>query len=224
MVAHVERVTGFNRHPSLLEVLEDSVLPLFTGIDKLKIASVPCATGAESLAIAMQLEKSNIDYIIQGFDVDISAVNAARNGVYFVNQRNSQIEGDPSSGYTYNFSNLTNAMIDRIFDHCFVNERSAVKVKEEIASRLVFSENDILGASEDSYDIIFCCNFLKYTIDEQYSGLLPSLDTVTHTLCQATKDVGALMIEPKADKSACIQESLFSKGYMRVGQGAYLKT
>lgn len=224
MVEHVWKLTGFNRHPSLIQTVTSELLPLLEEGKPLEIATVPCATGVEALALAFELEKRGVDFSVSGFDVDGLAIETARNGEYILNPMSHQIVGDPRSGYSYQGSNLTSEMRQALFDELRGICGDRVILKPSFTRKAAYI---ILGIQElplRDFDIILCLNFLKYFTDDRYSGNLPPLEVVSKRLHQANKFGGALLIDPNADKSQTVRESLASQGYLRMREGAYIKS
>lgn len=123
MAEEVWRITGFNRHPSIIKSLREQILPIIVNGKPLKVATVPCSTGIEALAIAIGLEKEGHNYCISGFDVDKKAIEAATQGKYFIDPTSGQIIGDPHSNYEYHWSNLTHDDRLRYFNESGLNEK-----------------------------------------------------------------------------------------------------
>lgn len=223
MTEKVWRITGFNRHPSLIESLREEVLPIVANGIPLQVATVPCSTGVEALAIAIGLEKEGCKYVISGFDVDKNAINAANKGQYFVSPTSGQIIGDPHSNYEYQWSNLTTGDRLNYFRESVSNGKKIVEANPNITSNLRFNLLGIQDIPPDNYDIIFCLNFLKYLTDQRFSGGLPTLETTSNRLFQSNKSLGALLIDPTSDKVESIREALITQGYVRLNEGTYLK-
>lgn len=100
------KITGYNRHPSIMDSLKEEVLPILKGSEPLQIATVPCSTGIEALTIAVELEKMKHKYSISGFDIDQDSIKAAINATYFFNPSNSKVTGDSCSGCEYRSSSF----------------------------------------------------------------------------------------------------------------------
>lgn len=222
MVENVWKLTGFNRHPSLVDKLREEVLPIFSYKDTLKVATVPCSTGAEALSVAIALDKERISYHISGFDVDEKAIVAARNSEYFVSASSEQIVGDPYSDYEYNWSNLSSEDRTRYFEEKIVNGKILLSSRLDKSS-FDFNLQGIEDIPNNAYDVIFCLNFLKYLTDEKFASNLPSLNFVVDRLFSSNRDIGALLIDPTSDKVEPIRNSLVSTGYSRLQNGVYLK-
>ncbi|MBL7054200.1 hypothetical protein ISS05_00410 [Candidatus Woesearchaeota archaeon] len=223
MAEKVWRITGFNRHPSLIESLKEEVLPIFANVIPLQVATVPCSTGIEALAIAIGLEKEGYKYNMSGFDTDREAIEAAKMGQYFICPTSGQIIGDPHSNYEYHWSNLTAEDRLRYFRELGSNGKTMVESKPDIAKNLRFGVLGIQDIPPDSYDVIFCINFLKYLTDQRFSADLPTLEVVSKRLFQSNKSLGALIIDPTSDKVDSIREALITQGYSKLNEGTYLK-
>ena len=223
MSEDVWKLTGYNRHPSVLRSFTTEVLPIVENSRPLKIATVPCATGIESIAIAIALDKTDTDFEIDGFDIDTAAVQAARTGRYILSSTGGQIIGDPTTDYDYQGSNFSHDDFLHYFDRGQLPTDGTILPKDRIISRLSFKETSIVDIPEDQYDALFCLNFLKYLTDPRFSPDLPNLSTVATALFNATKQVGALMVDPTSDKVPQINHALADAGYSKSGEGIYLK-
>ncbi|MDD9953926.1 MAG: hypothetical protein OXR66_06335 [Candidatus Woesearchaeota archaeon] len=224
MAEEVWRITGFNRHPSVIQSLRDEVLPIVATEVPLQIATVPCSTGAEALAIAIELEKERCDYSIEGFDVDERAIAAATDGRYFINSTSGQITGDPHSDHEYHWSNLASSDKAKFLRESGSNGSTMVHANARIATKLRFSLLGVQDIPRDSYDVVFCLNFLRYLTDSRFSPDLPSLEIVSKRLFCSNKSLGALLIDPTSDKVGQIRQSLTAQGYTRLREGTYLKS
>jgi chemotaxis methyl-accepting protein methylase len=223
MSEQVWRLTGYNRHPSLINTLTEEVLPII-GIDKkLDIATVPCSTGTEAISIAIALEKENCKYKISGFDVDEDGIRAARESTYLLNPRSGQIVGDLCSDYSYDWSNLSDYDRKNFFSEFESNGKIIITPNQEIRKNLEFELLGVQDIPKDSFDVVFCLNFLKYLTDDKFKNELPSLDDVSRQLYNSNKSLGALMVDPTSDKVIEINESLVGVGYSKIAKGTYLK-
>jgi chemotaxis methyl-accepting protein methylase len=222
MAENIWRLTGFNRHPSLIDKLRKDVLPIVSANRPLSVATIPCSTGAEALSITIALDKEKVDYHISGFDVDEKAILASRRSQYFISSSSGQIIGDPYSGYEYNWSNLSSDDRYRYFEELKVGGRILLSSKLD-KSNFDFNLQGVEDVPNNTYNIIFCLNFLKYLTDERFSSNLPSLGFVTDKLFSSNKNIGALLIDPTSSKVKSIRDSLVSSGYLDSKDGFYLK-
>lgn len=109
------------------------------------------------------------------------------------------------------------------FEEIALKKGAAIKPRRRIKSKLKFEKKGIEDMPENEYDIIFCLNFLEYTLWQKALGDFPSLDTVANTLFHSNKSQGALIIDPASDKRSPIREALTYQGYIRLTGGTYLR-
>jgi chemotaxis protein methyltransferase CheR len=161
MVAHLtNNETYFFREQPQLQVFAGTVLRELkerksgTGERSLDILSAGCSTGEEALTLAMIVYESaqffwNWEVRVQGMDVDESALEKARRGLYHQNS-------------------LRGVGAEKLERH-FVKEGSGVRVKDPVRRLVRFRAGNILdSASFDSLvpqDVIFCRNVLIYFSD-----------------------------------------------------------
>jgi chemotaxis protein methyltransferase CheR len=158
MVAHLtNNETYFFREQPQLAVLAGSVLRSLKeeksrqGSRSLRLLSVGCSTGEEALTLAMVVYDSaqffwSWDVRVVGLDVDDSALEKARQGLYHQNS-------------------LRGVSPDKLERH-FQSEGSGVRVKEPVRKLVSFCSGNLLDpASYEGLapvDVIFCRNVLIY--------------------------------------------------------------
>jgi len=161
MVAHLtNNETYFFREQPQLQVFAGTVLRELkerksrTGERSLDILSAGCSTGEEALTLAMIVYESaqffwNWEVSVRGMDVDESALEKARRGLYHQNS-------------------LRAVSADRL-ERLFVKDGSGVRVKEPVRRLVSFRAGNILDPASfdtlDPQDVIFCRNVLIYFSD-----------------------------------------------------------
>ncbi len=161
MVAHLtNNETYFFREQPQLQVFAGTVLRELkerksrSGERSLSVLSAGCSTGEEALTLAMIVYESaqffwSWDVKVQGLDVDESALEKARRGLYHQNS-------------------LRGVSPDKLERH-FVRDGSGVRVKDAVRRVVSFRAGNILDPAsyEQSapLDVIFCRNVLIYFSD-----------------------------------------------------------
>jgi chemotaxis protein methyltransferase CheR len=161
MVAHLtNNETYFFREQPQLQVFAGTVLRELKerksrGMERsLDVLSAGCSTGEEALTLAMIVYESaqffwNWEVKVQGMDVDESALEKARRGLYHQNS-------------------LRGVSPDKLEKH-FVPEGSGVRVKDAVRRLVSFRAGNILDPASyqgmSPLDVIFCRNVLIYFSD-----------------------------------------------------------
>jgi chemotaxis protein methyltransferase CheR len=161
MVAHLtNNETYFFREQPQLQVFATTVLRELkdrksrVGEKSLDILSAGCSTGEEALTLAMIVYESaqffwSWDVRVQGMDVDESALEKARRGLYHQNS-------------------LRGVSRDKLERH-FVTEGPGVRVKDLVRRLVSFRAGNILEAASyqglPPQDVVFCRNVLIYFSD-----------------------------------------------------------
>ena len=152
--AFLIKVTEFFRDREQFEYLREEVLPEIierarSRGEQLRVWSAGCATGEEAYSLAILIsealgdEAGNFNVRIFATDLDASAVNFARRGVY-----------PPSA-----LSGLSNEQIQSHFDE----EDGHYQVKKSIRSMIVFGEHDLVQRSPfPQVDLVVSRNVLIY--------------------------------------------------------------
>lgn len=149
------KVSEFFRDPEVFRRIEDYVIPMTlmrmttTGATSLRIWSCGCARGEEPLSIAILINNRlketgyNPDLKIFGTDIDESAINSARTGV---------------------FSETSLKNIDPVMrSQLFQVSNSAFQIIPQIRNLVTFGAHDIVTHIQLSrMDIILCRNLLIY--------------------------------------------------------------
>lgn len=125
---------------------------------KLRVLSIPCATGEEPYSIAITLLEEGLslaDFQIDAVDISVIAINKAKTGIYspYAFGRQAYRQDDK-----YFALGLPKGQIKR--------QRPAQRylIAESICQRVSFTQGNILDAelwsTREPYDIIFCRNLL----------------------------------------------------------------
>jgi chemotaxis methyl-accepting protein methylase len=145
--------TGFLRLPTQYEVLAGPVLEFLLPAGapkKLRILSVGCSIGAEAYTVASLLSRRypELDFTIEGFDIDADVIRKAQSGVF------------DAATEVFNNKRITPEFVAATFDH----DGASYRVKESIKRHLVFRVADVLDAAAlaplGPADLIFAQNFL----------------------------------------------------------------
>ena len=161
MVSHLtNNETYFFREQPQLEVFATSVLRHAkerrsrAGEKRLRLLSAGCSTGEEALTLAMILFDSGQffwgwDAHVTGIDVDDSALEKARRGVYH--------------------QNALRAVSRPLFERHFVPDGSGARVKDSVRKLVSFRSGNLLEPSTYDglapLDAVFCRNVLIYFSD-----------------------------------------------------------
>lgn len=157
-------VTRFFRDAEAFDVLKRDILPLLLQ-DKpqnycIRIWVPACSTGEEVYSIAIILQecmdeiKKHFDVQIFGTDIDIKALELARNGVY-----PEIISNDVSTARLKRF---------------FIKQGKNYKINKEIRGKIIFGEQNIIKDPPfTKLDLISCRNLLIYLNMQLQKKLLP---------------------------------------------------
>lgn len=164
-------VSEFYRNSNQWELLSKEVIPeLIARNKKFKIWSAACSTGEEPYTIAMVL--SNFmplrDIKILAVDIDLEAINKAKNGVY----SKKSIENVP----------------DEFKKKYFTQIGESFKISDEIKKCVEFKQFNLL---KDKYpqncDLIVCRNVMIYFTEE-------AKDEMYHNFNDALNNDGVLFV------------------------------
>ncbi len=135
------------------------------GDNTIRIYSLACSRGQEAYSLAMffdfhlkQMKITDIDFIIEGSDVDKASVKIASNGVY-------------------KFSDIKSIPMKYMSDHWQRGKgdiKEYVKVKDSLKRKCHFSQGNLLNLKNElknKYDIIFCRNVFIYFEESQIKNI-----------------------------------------------------
>jgi chemotaxis methyl-accepting protein methylase len=141
----------------------------------LRIWCAGCAAGEEAYTLAMLLERAGIDGVIHATDVDATALNKARIGIYSID---ATVE-------------LPSALATRYLEPVVWRDQPAYRVHDSLRARIRFSRHDITSDAppprERRFDLVSCRNVLIY--------FQPSAQAdATRRLLDATDEGGVLCL------------------------------
>ncbi len=161
--------TYFFRNYSVFENFE-RFINLYTNHNnrEIRIWSAPCATGDEPYSIAMvldQLKRKNRnfpDFHIIASDIDPSALNVARKGIY----------GE------YAVHEIPDVFLENYFSKKDTELGSKFILRKNIKDKVSFIQEDIIKGHQNhqKYDVIFCRNFFIYINQIAREKLLKTLE------------------------------------------------
>ncbi|WDP93042.1 MAG: protein-glutamate O-methyltransferase CheR [Desulfobacter sp.] len=113
-----------------------------------KIWCAACSTGDEPYSIAVQMAALGLDFSIKATDISHSVLATANRGIY----RNDKLKNVPLP------------LLHRYFQKGSGKYKGFVRVKKEIASRVVFERFNLVTdpPSSDLFDAISCRNVMIY--------------------------------------------------------------
>lgn len=145
-------VSKFFRNIEVFEILKEDIIPKIK--EPVRCWSAGCSTGEEPYTIAIILRELGKEGKIIGTDIDIDALNKAKEGVYTI----------------FSMDEIPYEYIKKYFDQ--KNERYILK--ELIKSYVSFQEIDFKDIDKFSmqFDIILCRNVLIYLTKEFQEKLI----------------------------------------------------
>lgn len=172
------KVSRFYRHAPTFDHLGAGLLEQLAHARAgrpLRIWCAGCGAGEEAYTFAMLLERIGIDGSIEATDVDASALNRARIGIYPIN---ATVELPP-------------ALVTRYLEPVVSRHRPAYRVQDCLRARIHFSRHDIGSHApppgQQPFDLVSCRNVLIY--------FQPAAQTeATHRLLEATDEGGVLCL------------------------------
>ena len=142
--------TYFFREEAHFEILS-GLLPEFAKLNRpLKVCSAAVSTGCEAYSIAMLLDYNikkglDIDYTLDAFDINSSAIETAK-----------------SARYTPNAFRFDGSSWKHILDLYLVPDNGEYIVSNNIRAKVRFFTHNIMRGLDKQYDIIFFRNSLIY--------------------------------------------------------------
>jgi chemotaxis methyl-accepting protein methylase len=172
------KVSRFYRHAPTFDHLHDELigqLALERAGRPLRIWCAGCAAGEEAYTLAMLLERVGVEGFIEATDVDATALNRARVGIYPIN---ATVE-------------LPSALIARYLAPTVWRGRPAYRVHDSLRARIRFSAHDIASNAPppgaQRFDLVSCRNVLIYFQAAAQAD-------ATHRLLEATEEGGVLCL------------------------------
>jgi|GEM_PF-737617 len=145
------KVSRFYRHAATFDHLRTHVLPeLASEGAPVKLRSVGCGAGEEAYTLAMLLDEANIPGTIEAIDIDASALEDARVGIYPLGS----------------IAELPPELAARYLEPVVTRGRPGYRVHSVLRERLRFARRDITSpsaeASPSHFDLVSCRNVLIY--------------------------------------------------------------
>jgi chemotaxis methyl-accepting protein methylase len=173
------KVSRFYRHAPTFDLLSAGGLLEQLAHERagrpLRIWCAGCGAGEEAYTFAILLEHADVQGFIEATDVDATALNKARVGIYPLN---AMVE-------------LPAALLAGYFEPVIARGQPTYRVQDGIRARIRFSRHDITSdapaPAEQRYDLVSCRNVLIYF---QAAGQADA----THRLLEATEDGGVLCL------------------------------
>jgi len=172
--------TAFLRCSMQLDVLLGPVLDMLLSDNKekkIKFIVAGCSIGSESFTIAsiLKARRPDLMFDIHSFDIAENTIDMAREGIY-------------ERRHVFNHRNMTDEFVSYTFDK--IGDK--FKIKDEIASHVVFEIGNALDSALverfGQADILFAQNFL-YHLPPKESG------EALENLCTLLKPKSALFID-----------------------------
>jgi len=148
------KVSRLYRHAPTFDCLRDTVLPALANARDgapLRIWCAGCGTGEEAYTIAMLMEQSRIEGSIVATDIDASALDYARAGIFPIT---STVELPPELKKQY-------------FEPVVERRQPQYRAHESLRSRIRFALHDVTSNAEPpgrdaGFDLVSCRNVLIY--------------------------------------------------------------
>jgi chemotaxis methyl-accepting protein methylase len=147
------KVSRFYRHAPAFDHLRDVVLPALArarGGEPLRIWCAGCGAGEEPYTLAMLMEKAGIDGSIEATDIDASALNEARSGLYPLTST----------------AELPAALAAEYLEPIVAGGQPVYRVHEDLRARVRFTHHDVTSdvaaPGKGPFDLVSCRNVLIY--------------------------------------------------------------
>jgi chemotaxis methyl-accepting protein methylase len=172
------KVSRFYRHAPAFDHLSAGLLEQLArerAGRPLRIWCVGCGAGEEAYTLAMLLEHARIEGSIDATDVDATALNKARIGIYPI----------PAT------VELPTTLVTRYLEPVVARAQPAYRVHDSLRARIRFSLHDVSSTApppgEARYDLVSCRNVLIYFQAAAQAD-------ATHRLLDATEEGGLLCL------------------------------
>lgn len=189
-------VTEMFRDPLFFKTLREKILPQLDTYPLIRIWVAGCSTGEEAYSIAILLKEANLyqKSLIYGTDINPSALEKARAGIFPLKQMKLYTENYILSGGTVDFSQYYTA-----------NYNSA-RFDKSLQEKLILSTHNLVSDSTfNSFQLIICRNVMIYfdrTLQER----------VFHLFDESLENLGYLALGSK--ETLCF--SNLNKNYHQV--------
>ena len=170
------KVSRFYRHAPTFDLLRGGLLAQLArerASRPLRIWCAGCGAGQEAYTFAMLLEHAGVEGFIEATDVDDTALNAARVGIYPIAAT----------------AELPSALVTRYLEPVVSQSQPAYRAVDSLRALIRFSRHDVTSNApppgEQSFDLVSCRNVLIY--------LQPAAqEEATYRLLDATEENGVL--------------------------------
>jgi chemotaxis protein methyltransferase CheR len=156
-------VSEMFRDPEVFSVIREKIMPYIASHPTIKIWSAGCAKGQEIYSLAILLKEMGVydRCILYATDIDITAVDKAREGKYKIKDGLKYFENYYLSGGKNKFSKY------------FTIKDDYMIVKDELKQNICFSTHNIItDESFNTFSLILCRNmFIYFDNDLQSKGL-----------------------------------------------------
>jgi chemotaxis methyl-accepting protein methylase len=159
------KVSRFYRNARTFDMLRHTVLPELAGRRAgapLRIWSAGCGYGEESYTLAMLLDERGWDGSVEATDIDGTALEQARSGIY-----SSEVIGELPA-------DLRAAYLEPVQ----AGRKGGYRVREALRARVRFSRHDVTAQSPPGphpFDLVFCRNVLIYLRRDMHDRTLDAL-------------------------------------------------
>lgn len=146
-------VTEMFRDPSFYKCLRTEILPTLSAKPFIRIWHAGCATGEEVYSMAILMKEARLlqKSLIYATDLNPSALEKARKGIFPIGPMKQYSENYIESGGIQDFSSYYTA------------QYSQVKFDESLAEKMIFSTHNLVSdRSFNEFDLILCRNVLIY--------------------------------------------------------------
>ena len=146
-------VTEMFRDPSFYKTLRTEVLPVLATYPFIRIWHAGASTGEEIYSMAILLHEAGLlnKSIIYATDINPSALDEARKGVFALNNMKQYSENYINSGGQHDFSSYYSASYDY------------VKFDEALSGKMIFSTHNLVSDNTfNEFQLIVCRNVLIY--------------------------------------------------------------
>ena len=146
-------VTEMFRDPSFYEVLRKKVLPVLATYPFIRIWHAGCATGEEVYSMAILLEEAKLTErsLLYATDINPSALEHARKGIFSLSQMKGYSENYIESGGKEDFSKY------------YVAKYDYAMFEEKLKRKMIFATHNLVSdRSFNEFQLILCRNVLIY--------------------------------------------------------------
>ncbi|MEI7812157.1 MAG: protein-glutamate O-methyltransferase CheR [Ignavibacteria bacterium] len=165
-------VTSMFRDPDFFLAVRQSVFPMLTELPFIRIWHAGCAAGEEVYSMAIMLKEENLyDKVrIYATDMNESALETARNGIYSLYRMQDYAVAYQKAGGRFDFSQYFRAKYDNII------------MNKELNTNIVWARHNLAtDGSFNEFDIIICRNVMIY-FDKQLQERVYKLFTNSLTI------------------------------------------